>query len=475
MPTAARWTRSSRGGSPTRPMTCRFSTCCCRSTTLRRKPSPRRCGISPSMPSPGSPVPRTPADQLQAARSCERSGCIPEAIAWYEKAIALAEATGEGAVLSEALRRLAIVLNHRDQPAQARELCRRSYSVARKCRNDFLAAEACNTLGGLDLRGGLLPDARRNFLQALTLGGHVRELRARVEQNLGILANIQGELDEALDWYQRSLDAYREDNDSQGCAIAFHNLGMVSADRERWEEAAGYFGASLDLAEQVGDLHLQGLCLVNHAEVLAAQQRFEDALRKAERALAIFDQLGARGTKADAYRVIGAIYRDTGRAALAESRLRSAMDLAASSGSVLSEAESARELALLHQANSRNQDALTLLNHAYRLFGRLEARKDLVNTARKVAELEGAYLAVVRAWGQSIESSDSYTFGHSERVARNAVAVAKALGLDEQEQTTIRLGAYLHDVGKVKVPHEILNKPGPLTNDEFEVVQMHPI
>ena len=82
---------------------------------------------------------------------------------------------------------------------------------------------------------------------------------------------------------------------------------------------------------------------------------------------------------------------------------------------------------------------------------------------------------MVRAWGQSIESSDSYTFGHCERVAQNAVAVAKALGLDEQEQTTIRLGAYLHDVGKVKVPHEILNKPGPLTNDEFEVVQMHPI
>jgi HD-GYP domain-containing protein (c-di-GMP phosphodiesterase class II) len=49
------------------------------------------------------------------------------------------------------------------------------------------------------------------------------------------------------------------------------------------------------------------------------------------------------------------------------------------------------------------------------------------------------------------------------------------LALDETAQTTIRLGAYLHDLGKVRVPHEILNKPGPLTRDEFEVVQMHPI
>ncbi len=60
-------------------------------------------------------------------------------------------------------------------------------------------------------------------------------------------------------------------------------------------------------------------------------------------------------------------------------------------------------------------------------------------------------------------------------MARNAVAVARALGLDLLEQTTIRLGAYLHDVGKVRVPHEILNKPGPLTHEEAEVVQLHPV
>ena len=55
------------------------------------------------------------------------------------------------------------------------------------------------------------------------------------------------------------------------------------------------------------------------------------------------------------------------------------------------------------------------------------------------------------------------------------MAVARALGLDELEQTTIRLGAYLHDVGKLRVPHEILNKPGPLTHEEAEVVQMHTV
>jgi putative nucleotidyltransferase with HDIG domain len=81
----------------------------------------------------------------------------------------------------------------------------------------------------------------------------------------------------------------------------------------------------------------------------------------------------------------------------------------------------------------------------------------------------------VREWGQSIESCDTYTFGHCERVARNAVAMARELGLDDQEETTILLGAYLHDLGKVRVPHEILNKPGPLTTPEREIVRQHPI
>ena len=418
---------------------------------------------------------RRAADLLHEARGRERAGCIPEAIVCYESAIAAAEKNREHAVLAEAMRRLAVVRYQRDDGVQARELCRRSYDVARHISNDLLAAEALNTLGVLDLKSGSLEDARMNFLRALQLGGQSRALWARVEQNLGILANIQGELYEALTRYERSLEAYRGARDEHGCAIAYHNLGMVSADRQLYEEADRYFGQSHEIAVRVGDVYLQALCLVNRAEVDVARQRFEDARRNAEAALALYDQLGAQGAKADAYRVIGMLYRETGRVALAESRFRSAIELAVASGSVLNEAEASRELALLYQATGRNQEALTMLNAAYGLFRRVDARRDLVNVGGRLAELEGTYLAMVREWGESIESSDSYTFGHCERVARNAVAVARALGLDDLEQTTIRLGAYLHDVGKLRVPHEILNKPGPLTHEEAETVQMHPV
>jgi tetratricopeptide (TPR) repeat protein len=91
--------------------------------------------------------------------------------------------------------------------------------------------------------------------------------------------------------------------------------------------------------------------------------------------------------------VIGRVYRETGQLALAEARLTAAIELAVGTHSVLSEAEASRELALLYQAMGRNQDALRLLSAAHRLFGRLDARLDLVDVSGRVQRLEDTYLA----------------------------------------------------------------------------------
>lgn len=372
------------------------------------------------------------------------------------------------------MRRLAVVLHKRGDRERAHELCDLSLAIAQSISNNLLAGEALNTLGAMMWLEGRLAESHATLTRALEIEGTSPELRARVEQNLGVVANIRGDLDEASTRYSHSLAEYRLVGDEHGCALAFNNLGIVSRHQERYDDADGYFRQSLEIAERAGDLHLQALCLLNHSEVHLARQLFDAARKNAEASLAMFDQLGMREHKASAYRVIGVVYRETGRPALSESRLRSSIELSVAAGSMAHEAEADRELAMLYQAMGRNQEALSLLNAAHGLFTRLDARTELVNIGGKVAALERTYLEVVKEWGQSIESSDSYTFGHCERVAENAVAVALALGLDESAQKTIRLGAYLHDVGKVDVPHEILNKPGPLTRDEFEVIQMHP-
>jgi putative nucleotidyltransferase with HDIG domain len=400
---------------------------------------------------------------------------MSEAVHCYEAAIQAAEREGERGILIESLRRLGVVHHQRNERTLARGLCERSFRAATEMSDALLAAEALNALAGFDIESGLIESAREKFYQALELGRASPALRGRTEQNLGVLANIRGSLAEALSHYQQALIAFKSAGDDRGCAIAYHNLGMVSADRELWDDADGYFHQSFAIAQRIGDIHLQGLGLLNHSEVHLARQRYDQARQNAETALGIFDQLGAKLDKADAYKVIGRVYRETGRHALAESRLRSAVEMAMSTGSILSEAEADRELALLYQVMGRNQEALRLLNAAHRLFGRLDARVDLVDVSTKVHRLEETYFAVVRDWGQSIESSDSYTYGHCERVASYGVAVANEMGMDDEQQTTIRIGAYLHDLGKVRVPHEILNKPGKLTPDEFRVIQMHPV
>src|SRR2546427_10216119 len=102
---------------------------CSRRTTRSPNGSPGSCTTSPSMPSPGKTgvsETRPAADFLQEARERERAACLPEAIACYEAAVAAAERGGERAVLSEALRRLAVVRRHRSEAGAARAPCRGS-------------------------------------------------------------------------------------------------------------------------------------------------------------------------------------------------------------------------------------------------------------------------------------------------------------------------------------------------------------
>ena len=420
-------------------------------------------------------APANAAARLDEGRQEERAGNVAAAEAAYQSSCAQAEAAGDRVTQSMALRHLALLQHQRGAASRATELARRAYDVALAAGQRELAAHALNVLGGFTFEGGDLAAARRTFDSALALASGSIALRARIEQNLGILATVEGNHDAAMGHYGRSLDAYVALGDEGGVALAYHNLGMISADRERWEEADSYFRHAFQGAERAGDIHLQGLCLLNHTEVHLARQSYDLARAGIERALGIFDQLEARIDKADAYRMLGAVHRVTGQLESAERNLLRARGLADEMQSVLGGAETNRELALLYQQLGRNRDALHALNLSYQLFRRLNARTELVDVGRKIGDLEGTYLRVVHEWGQSLESADSYTHGHCGRVAEYGLAVARALGFDPGQLTAIRLGAYLHDLGKVRIPEEILNKLGKLTVEEFETIKMHPV
>jgi putative nucleotidyltransferase with HDIG domain len=278
-----------------------------------------------------------------------------------------------------------------------------------------------------------------------------------------------------MDHYHRSLTAFTKSGHERGQAIAYHNLGMISADKAEWDDADDFFRQATDRAEEQGDQHLRALCLLNHCEVFIARQNYTSAKEHAENALQVLTQIGDQAGQSAAYRFLGTIYRETGKRTLAEARLRQSLDLSRAACSPLDQAEALWELALLFQDQGRSAETLKTLNESRCLFQRLDAKLDRLAVAKKIAELERTFMEVVRDWSVSIESADRYTHGHCERVASYAAELADRLGLSPTEQTTVRVGAYLHDLGKLNVPHEILNKPGPLTEAEFEIMKKHPV
>ncbi|MFZ5426935.1 MAG: HD domain-containing phosphohydrolase [Thermodesulfobacteriota bacterium] len=90
------------------------------------------------------------------------------------------------------------------------------------------------------------------------------------------------------------------------------------------------------------------------------------------------------------------------------------------------------------------------------------------------ARLKSANDEIVYSLVHAVEAKDTYTRGHSERVSRYAVKLAKALGLAGHEVELVRKAGVLHDIGKIGVPDRILNKKGPLAGDEMPAMRQHP-
>jgi putative nucleotidyltransferase with HDIG domain len=90
------------------------------------------------------------------------------------------------------------------------------------------------------------------------------------------------------------------------------------------------------------------------------------------------------------------------------------------------------------------------------------------------AETRSAYVGAIRALALALDARDPYTAGHSERVSALSVAVGRQMQLPDDQLDVLRLGALLHDIGKIGISDAVLRKPGALTPDEFEVIQEHP-
>jgi HD-GYP domain-containing protein (c-di-GMP phosphodiesterase class II) len=122
---------------------------------------------------------------------------------------------------------------------------------------------------------------------------------------------------------------------------------------------------------------------------------------------------------------------------------------------------------------SRHPEALLLLLPMVLIVARVGREREEKND--KVLELKNAYQGTSYLLGDMIEADDAYTGSHSRDVVELVLAVAERLELDADQQRMAEFTALLHDVGKLRIPSEVINKPGPLDDDERALMNTHTI
>jgi putative nucleotidyltransferase with HDIG domain len=336
-------------------------------------------------------------------------------------------------------------------------------------------AHAVNQMATANLQRGDLDSAEALYhkAQALAEASNDAPLEAMVAQNLGIVAGLRGNLDASLGHYQQSLCAYRDLDLVDYVAPVLNNMAMAYASLKRWAEAERCYEEALDQTRKTFDRATGRMIEINQVELWIARGRIDHAARAGHRVLGEAEGAGDQRAIGEISKHLGCIARERGELEKSEEWLAAAYANATKREDLLLAAETAREQAELFEAMGRNRETLRALGLSHRLFTRLKATRKLADVTSRVERLETRFFDIVHRWAQTIESKDPYTRGHCERVAEYACALAREVGLEDLTMFWFRIGALLHDVGKINVPTEILTKNGPLTSDERAIMETH--
>jgi tetratricopeptide (TPR) repeat protein len=320
--------------------------------------------------------------RLSAGEAAERAGDYARAAAAY------LEVTGsdDRRLVANAQFRLGRLAWRRSDFSAALRLYQTARTLATELGDQELLARVENGVGAVHYARGAYGDARTFYDRALALTRD-EAARAKILLNLGVIANIEGDLEAARDSYLVSRAIARDLGDREGEAYALHNLGMLYADRGEWQEAREAYAQCLALAEAQGNRQMAATLLINEAELHCRQGRFDDAVSACERSLAILSEIGDEVTLGEALRWQGVAYLGLGAFGQARPRLMDALRIASRTGSRLLEAETMRDLGITAAAEQDLSAARQWLNRALDEFTALGAARDVQDVAERIDRL----------------------------------------------------------------------------------------
>lgn len=431
--------------------------------------------MSEAAPTPGFPPELAPL--FARAQETARAGRRQEAITVYGELLHALDPRTQSALAALVLRWIGRTYLEDGQPDVALDSLTAALAAAEGSRNESCAAHVLNMMAVCRWQLGELDDAERLYreAQAVATRAGERSLGAMIDQNLGIMASVRGDDATALVHFERGLAGYRALGMREYLAPLLNNIGLVHTESARWAEADAAFAQALTTSAEVEDLRIRLVIEANRAKLAVLQHELERARESCDVVIALADPSADHQALGEAHKVRGAIAREEGAFAEAAAELALARRIAEERRDLLLAAETLSEEAELHWRQQRNRESVRCLSQSYRLFSQLGAQRHLAVVGRRARRLEQLFEDVVLGWAKSIESKDRYTRGHCERVADYACALAADVGFEPVAMFWFRVGALLHDLGKIIVPSSILNKPGPLTAEEHAIMQRHPL
>ena len=415
----------------------------------------------------------TVRESIDLAKKAEREARWADACAIYERLIRDPNTLANTRLA--ALRWLGRAYLEQGNRGAALDVLEAAVTSADICGSPPAVAQALNVIGIVYQVGGDLDQAAAIYAAARAKAEVAGDaaLIAMIDQNLGTVAMIHGDLRGALEAFRLSHLGYQtlgmRNHEAQilnNIALAYMELGELADAERAYNEAGRAFDEEGDRARQL-DL------TANKIQLYIAARRFDEALAECDHLLSVSpsEQAPWRG---EVHRHVGVIARERGDYVKATESLTRAEQHALESGDLLLRADVAEQLAEVFWAQKRHRDMLHRLNEAHLLYSQLKAQHRVAQVDKRNDALESRFLEMAKQWGNSIESKDRYTQGHCERVAFFSCVLAESAGFNSRSLFWFRIGALLHDIGKIIVPTEVLNKPGKLTSEEWAIMKRHP-
>lgn len=318
----------------------------------------------------------------------ERAGQWGDAVRLYRQLCEGAIRQGRITDLLRGLNATARMLQMQKCWDEAEEAALLSWTIAEQNNLEQQSVRAMNILALIRCSQEDITDAAHLWQAALGEARNIGDqlMVGMICQNLGVVANIRGDVREARLLYLECIAASIGVNDDAAAMTAYNNLGMVCADLEEWMEAEIYFTRGIEIAEQLGDTAMLVKLHTNRAEPLIHVGEFAGAEEVLERADRLALEIGDPKARSDVERFRGKIAHRQGEYARAERHLERALEIARDADLDLEIGEVLEEQARLRWSQGRAGAARVLVREARRAYQAVGAARDLARLAKLLQE-----------------------------------------------------------------------------------------